>query len=115
MPQRPAKAEVPESRRILARNVRRCRQAGKLTLKVASRRARLHWRHWQKIEAGEVNVTLDTVVRLAEALEVKFHVLLLPCELTPTAEQRAAHLVDELFTHLALRDRLIRRIAEELQ
>jgi len=30
----------------------------------------MHWRHWQKIEAGEVNVTLQTLVRLGESLNV---------------------------------------------
>jgi transcriptional regulator with XRE-family HTH domain len=115
MPQKPAKADVHESRRILARNVRRRRQALKLTLKAVSRRAQLHWRHWQKIEAGEVNVTLETLVRLSGALEMKLHLLLTPCELDPTAAQRAAYLVDELFTELALRDRLIERIAQELR
>jgi hypothetical protein len=28
----------------------------------------MHWRHWQKIEAGELGVTLRTVARLIEAL-----------------------------------------------
>jgi hypothetical protein len=30
----------------------------------------MHWRHWQKIEAGEVNATLQTLVRIADALHV---------------------------------------------
>jgi len=28
----------------------------------------MHWRHWQKIEAGQTNVTLFTLVRVADAL-----------------------------------------------
>jgi transcriptional regulator with XRE-family HTH domain len=57
-------------RRRLGSNVRALRNGALLTLKKASERAEMHWRHWQKIEAGEVNVTLQTLVRLGESLEV---------------------------------------------
>jgi len=33
-------------------------------------------RHYQKLEAGEVNVTLRTMVRIAEALRLQVHELL---------------------------------------
>jgi len=59
-----------ELRRRLAANVRRLRTAATLTIKQASGRAQVHWRHWQKIEAGENNATLSTIVRVAEALNV---------------------------------------------
>jgi hypothetical protein len=52
----------------LGAKVRALRTKLGLTLKVASARAEIHWRHWQKIEAGEVNVTLQTVVRLGLSL-----------------------------------------------
>jgi transcriptional regulator with XRE-family HTH domain len=42
-----------------------------LTLEEIAHRATLHWRHWQKVEAGEVNLTLATLVRLASALDVE--------------------------------------------
>jgi transcriptional regulator with XRE-family HTH domain len=51
-------------------NVRRLRQAAGLTLKAAAQRAELHWRHWQKLEAGTVNLTLVTLARVALALGV---------------------------------------------
>jgi len=57
-------------RRRLSINVRRARTAAGLTLKKASERAEMHWRHWQKIEAAEVNVTLQTLVRLGYALDL---------------------------------------------
>jgi hypothetical protein len=57
-------------RRRLAVNVRSARNAASLTLKVASARVEMHWRHWQKIEAGEVNVTLQTLARLGEVLGI---------------------------------------------
>jgi hypothetical protein len=30
----------------------------------------MHWRHWQKIESGEVNATLRTLARVGAALGV---------------------------------------------
>jgi transcriptional regulator with XRE-family HTH domain len=57
-------------RQRLSINVRSLRNAAGLTLKKASERAEMHWRHWQKIEAGEVNVTLQTLVRLGDSLDI---------------------------------------------
>jgi transcriptional regulator with XRE-family HTH domain len=54
----------------LRANVRSLRNAASLTLKKASERAEMHWRHWQKIEAGQVNLTVQTLVRIAGVLEV---------------------------------------------
>jgi transcriptional regulator with XRE-family HTH domain len=51
-------------------NVRALRLAAGLTLKKAAERAQMHWRHWQKIETGEIHVTLRTLVRLAQVLRV---------------------------------------------
>jgi transcriptional regulator with XRE-family HTH domain len=45
--------------------------AGGLTLEEAAHRGDLHWRHWQKLEAGEVSPTLRTLARLAETLRVE--------------------------------------------
>ena len=59
-----------ELRRRLAANVRRFRLAVPLTIKQAAERVGMHWRHWQKIEAGQNNATLATIVRLATALNV---------------------------------------------
>ena len=54
----------------LAKKVRALRKKLGLTLKAAAARAELHWRHWQKVEAATVNVTLLTLVRLGDALNV---------------------------------------------
>ena len=56
--------------RRLAVNVRSARNAAGLTLKGASERVEMHWRHWQKVEAGKNNTTLATIVRMAAALNV---------------------------------------------
>jgi transcriptional regulator with XRE-family HTH domain len=58
-------------RRQLAASVRRIRQEKKLTLEDVAHRAQMHWRHWQKVEAGEVNATLRTLARLSTALGVE--------------------------------------------
>lgn len=54
--------------RRVARNVRRLRLAAGMTLEVAAERADLHVRHWQKIEAALMNLTIGTLARLATAL-----------------------------------------------
>ena len=60
-------------------NVSKLRAAQRLTLVQLGAGAGLHWRHIQKIEAGEGNVTLVTIARLARGLEVD------PYELVATA------------------------------
>jgi len=55
-------------RERLAVQVRALRIEQELTLRMAAERAGLFWRHWQKVEAGEVNVTLHTLMRVALAL-----------------------------------------------
>jgi plasmid maintenance system antidote protein VapI len=52
----------------LAKRVRTSRNKLHLTLKAAAGQAKMHWRHWQKIEAAEVNVTLQMLVRLGAVL-----------------------------------------------
>jgi len=56
--------------RRLAVNVRYARNNARLTLRVTAIKVKMHWRHLQKIEAGEVNVTLHMLVRLGEVLDV---------------------------------------------
>ena len=78
-------------RRRLGTNVRALRNGALLTLKKASERAEMHWRHWQKIEAGQTNVTLFTLVRVADALNTEPSSLLsdppAPPPASPPAEQ----------------------------
>jgi transcriptional regulator with XRE-family HTH domain len=51
--------------------VRTLRQAAGLTLDRASSAAEIDLAHWQKIEAGRVNVTLGTMLRLAKAVHAE--------------------------------------------
>jgi hypothetical protein len=82
----PVQLSQAELRRRLSVNVRMHRSAAKLTLKVVAVRAAMHWRHWQKIEAGQVNATLQTLVRIATALAIDPSELLqLPSSFPPAA------------------------------
>jgi transcriptional regulator with XRE-family HTH domain len=60
---------VRECRRLGLR-VRQLRQERGLTLEGASARATIDITHWQKIEAGTINVSMVTLVRLADGLGV---------------------------------------------
>jgi transcriptional regulator with XRE-family HTH domain len=54
----------------IGRNLRNLRTLQALTLQKLADISGLHWRHIQKIEHGEVNITLRTVTRFADALKV---------------------------------------------
>jgi Helix-turn-helix. len=63
--------QTPRYRRAakaLGLQVRALRQAKGWTLEEAAEKGDLDLKHWQKIEAGTVNVTLVTLVRIAEGL-----------------------------------------------
>lgn len=57
-------------RRRVSVNVRALRHGQALTVRQAAARVKMHRRHWQKIERGQVNLTLQTLQRLGEALGV---------------------------------------------
>jgi ribosome-binding protein aMBF1 (putative translation factor) len=59
-----------DMRRRVRTNVRARREAESLTLKQVALRVKRHPRHWQKGEAGTVNLTLLTLVRVGVALGV---------------------------------------------
>jgi transcriptional regulator with XRE-family HTH domain len=54
----------------LGKRVRRLRQGRNWTLEIAAERMDLDLKHLQKIEAGQLNVTLVTLARIAEGLEI---------------------------------------------
>jgi transcriptional regulator with XRE-family HTH domain len=59
-----------DMRRRVRINVRALREGQGLTVRQAAARVKMHRRHWQKVEAGETNLTLLTVARLGLALGV---------------------------------------------
>ncbi len=72
MPQR----DFEELKVRLGDRVRALRQERGWTQEVAAAASGIHLRHWQKVEAGEVNVTLDSLHRIAGALDVEVDQLL---------------------------------------
>jgi transcriptional regulator with XRE-family HTH domain len=56
--------------KVIGENVRRVRHSKGLTLEQAASRMEGDFRHFQRIEAGKVNLTLATMLRVAEALNV---------------------------------------------
>ena len=58
-------ARFKKEQRALGGRVRALRNAAEWTLEEAGERCDIDWKHLQKIEAGTLNVTLVTLVRLA--------------------------------------------------
>ena len=56
--------------RDLGRRVRQLREAKGLTLYEAQEACGVDWKHLQRVEAGQLNVTLATLHRIAEGLGV---------------------------------------------
>ena len=68
--------EVKVQLEIFGRDLRRARVARAMTQEVLSEKADLNIRTLQKIEAGQTNVLVTTVMRLQEALGCPWHELL---------------------------------------
>jgi transcriptional regulator with XRE-family HTH domain len=52
--------------KALGERVRQLREARGWTLEQADEGTGVNWKHWQKIESGQINVTLATLIRIAE-------------------------------------------------
>lgn len=74
----------------LGANLRAYRSAASLSAQKAAQRVRMNFRHWQKIEAGAINVTLQTLVRLSLALGVEAATLLAAPSPSPDATEPEA-------------------------
>lgn len=59
-----------EVQSLIVGNVRRLRENLKWTQEQAAEASGIAVRHFQKIEAGDVNVTLATLVRVAKAFRI---------------------------------------------
>ncbi|KAA0240720.1 XRE family transcriptional regulator [bacterium] len=56
----------------LGARIRGARNAVGLTQEEAAHAAGMDWRRWQRIERGSANLTIRTLVRIAEALKTSF-------------------------------------------
>ncbi len=84
-PQRPSQAHRGTARfkkeqQALGARVRALRHAADWTLEEAAERCDVDWKHLQKVEAGTLNVTLVTLVRLAVGFRQPMHALFAPNE-----------------------------------
>ncbi len=75
-----ALGDLQPARRRVALHVRRIRAHRGITQETAAHAAGIAVRHLQKIEAAQVNVTLDTLAKLAAALDVDIAELLVKLE-----------------------------------
>ena len=61
---------VEQLQQTLATNLRRLRESRGLTQEQTAEAIGIAWRHLQKLEAGEVNVTIRTLARICDGLGV---------------------------------------------
>jgi transcriptional regulator with XRE-family HTH domain len=64
------KSSINQTQDLLAGNVRRLREKAGWTQEQAADAMEIATRHYQKIEAGDVNVTVATLARVAKAFQV---------------------------------------------
>jgi len=69
------KSSQSEAQNLLAGNVRRLRDNLNWTQEQAAEASGIAVRHFQKIEAGDVNVTVGALVRVAKAFRVPLKAL----------------------------------------
>ena len=92
-PQRPSQAHRTTARfrkeqRALGARVRALRHAADWTLEETGERCDIDWKHLQKIEAGTLNVTLVTLVRLAVGFRQPLQAFFVPNEAAKPGKKR---------------------------
>lgn len=87
-PRRPKPAKLPELE-ALGASVRRVRVERGMTQERLAELADLNIRTLQKIEAGQINILVTTVLRLQKALDCRWTRLLPPDEERPSGEASA--------------------------
>jgi len=92
-PERPSQAHRATSRfkkeqRALGARLRSLRHAADWTLEEAAERCDVDWKHLQKIEAGSLNVTLVTLVRLSVGFRQPLHAFFAPGEAAKPSKKK---------------------------
>ena len=67
-----------EIQRELARRIRDAREDAGLTQEEVASDASIDYKRYQRIESGVVNLTVRTIMRIADALKVDFWALMAP-------------------------------------
>jgi transcriptional regulator with XRE-family HTH domain len=65
-------------RKTVGRNIRKVRIEKSWTQEKLATRSKLTYEYINRLENGRVNVSLDTLVRIAKALKIEPHLLLIP-------------------------------------
>lgn len=61
----------PSHRRIVGQNIRAYRKQARLSQEKLAEKADLSYKYLGEVERGVVNISLDSLVRIAKALRVK--------------------------------------------
>jgi cytoskeletal protein RodZ len=60
----------------LGRHIRGTRRTKKLSMEAAASKVSMNWRHWQKVEEGQLDMRITTLRRIGAALDLPATVLL---------------------------------------
>jgi transcriptional regulator with XRE-family HTH domain len=63
--------KIPKHRKILGENIRMCRRKMRWSQEKLAEKSELHRNYIGDIERGEENVSVDALMRIANALEVR--------------------------------------------
>lgn len=83
-------ARFKREQRAFGARVRAFRHAANWTLEEAAERCDLDWKHLQKVEAGSLNFTLVTLVRLSVGFRKPLHAFFTPTELVGSTRRKKA-------------------------
>jgi transcriptional regulator with XRE-family HTH domain len=74
----PSPVDTRSERKIFAHNFRRARQEARLSQRDVHRLTGIAQSHVSEIETGQVNICLDTIVKLAQLVRKPVHELFKP-------------------------------------
>ena len=75
--------QIPQHRAAVANNIRRYRIRAEWSQEKLAEKADLHSVHISNLERGKKNISLDTLVKIADALEVRLSDLLRNAQKAP--------------------------------
>lgn len=107
-------------RSLFGQRIRELRKAKKLSQQELGRKARLHYTYIGGVERGEINISFDNIVRIADALGIELEELFtFPETRQPTTEierlraEMMELLEDKCHNKLRLSLRVLKAIFEE--
>ena len=58
-------------RQLIAKNIKEIRSTLRLTQEEAAEKTGFHYKYYQKIESGTVNLTIDSIEQISKAFKMK--------------------------------------------